>query len=187
MKPYYENLIDKAAYAFAALVLIALAAIWSTDSHAQTSDRTTPGLSDTIPSEATGLYEGGGWRCTVLAFKRDLNRPDGLPPIKSPSLEWDCNNSTNRYVGYIASGDGTACPQRPFWGYLLGFDPPPGGLKGELSIVGYSPSAPGSIVFEFRLYPSALPQQIQLTRVQTIASPAPYSCTTVTAKPKRGR
>lgn len=179
-----EWLADNIGFLFAVLVLIALAAIW-TDAQAASNDRTTPGLSDTIPSEASGLYVGGGWTCAVTAFTRQLNRPGGLPSIPAPSLEWDCNNSVSRYVGYVASGDGSACPQRGWWGYLLGFDPP-WGPRGELSIVGYSPSAPGSIVFEFRLYPASLPQQIQLTRVQTIASPAPYSCTNA-AKPKRGR
>ena len=138
-----------------------------------------------IPSEASGIYAGNGWTCTVLAYTRQLNRPGGLPSIPAPSLEWDCTNAGTRYVGYVASADGSACPQRGWWGYLLGFDPP-WGPRGELSIVGYSPSAPGSVVFEFRLYPASLPQQITMIRQQTIASPAPYSCAT-TAKPNVGR
>lgn len=175
--------VDEIAQVLALVILIALAVIMCIKP-ADAQRITTPALSDTIPSEATGLYVGGGWTCTVLAYTRQLNRPGGLPSIPAPSLEWDCNNSTNRYVGYVASADGSACPQRGWWGYLLGFQPP-WGPKGELSIVGYSFASPGSVVFEFRLYPNALPQQIELTRVQTVPSPAPYSCNTTA--PKRDR
>lgn len=133
-------------------------------------------ISDTIPSAATGIYAGSGWQCqiTAQAVPRATSIP--LPFGGAPTVDWVCTDPAGvSYFGNVASADGYNCPQRGWSGYLLSYVQP-WGARGELSIVGYDATAPGTLYLEARMYPAALPVPLTLTRTVVQPSPRPYSC-----------
>lgn len=133
-------------------------------------------ISDTIPSAATGAYTGGGWQCSIAAYAVPRQTSIPLPNGGAPTVEWVCTAPNgSSYFGNVASADGLGCPQRGWSGYLLSYVQP-WGPRGELSLVGFDASGPGTLYVEARLYPAALPVPLTLTRTAATASPRPYSC-----------
>lgn len=138
-------------------------------------------ISDTIPSAATGSYSGGGWSCSVTAWQVPRG-PVPLPFGGAPTVDYVCTSPAGvPYFGNIASADGYNCPQRGWSGYLLSYVQP-WGPRGELSLVGYDASGPGTLYVEVRMYPASLPVPLTLTRTVATASPSPYSCGAVAAE-----
>lgn len=133
-------------------------------------------VSATIPSEATGIYAGQGWACSVVAARKAVNQPLPLPPLLLPAVEWDCAAPNGRrYVGYVIQQYANECPRAGSWGYLLDVAPPWLGPSGTLELRGYDAASPAMLVLSIAIYPSA-PQIVTLTRTSASASPAPYSC-----------
>lgn len=133
-------------------------------------------ISDTIPSSATGAYTGGGWQCAITAQAVPRQTAIPLPFGGAPTVDYVCTSPAGvPYFGNIASADGLNCPRRGWQGYLLSYVQP-WGPRGELSLVGYDASSPGTLYVEVRMYPAALPVPLTLTRTVATASPRPYSC-----------
>lgn len=164
-------------YWLAAIVAASMLAGCAQSAVAQSMRNDAPqAISETIPSAATGIYAGSGWQCqiTAQAVPRATSIP--LPFGGAPTVDWVCTDPAGvSYFGNVASADGYNCPQRGWSGYLLSYVQP-WGPRGELSIVGYDASGPGTLYLEARMYPAALPVPLTLTRTVVQPSPRPYSC-----------
>jgi len=123
-----------------------------------------------LPSSASGDYVGGGWSCRVIL---SLGTPS--PPATIRRLELQCNGPDLRQ--YLAVAQTNGCPggapypMRPYSAETI------------VSTVNFTSHAEGTLAATINTTGRAV--SVVMTRVQAIASPAPYAgCGSVATEPK---
>lgn len=147
-----------------------------------------------IPSAASGVYEGGGWRCTVDARLVFASAPEPAASVWQPVVVFDCAQGAARYVGAGARSQYIyECPRASDYGdatsaQLWPAAPPWTSPVGSIAVRAYDNATPAVLLVDITAPGQS--GRVALGRTQTITVPPAYaySCTPAgTLRLKQGR